>query len=141
MKVTRREPFWCRASGEGISWKQRAVRHLIVGGTGTAGYFIFVALLVDGIGFAPVPSVVIAYSLLALYTYLVSRRWVFNATRDHVPTIVRFVVLLSIGFFLNTSIMYVATETLAQSYLWGLVGSAAIVPATNFTISYFWVFK
>jgi len=64
----------------------------------------------------------------------------FSATREHAPTVVRFVVLLAIGYFSNTSSMYIVTEILAQSHLWGRVGSAAIVPATNFTIRYPWVF-
>ena len=126
---------------EEMSLRQRVARHLIVGGGGTVGYFIFVALLVEKMAVSPVLSVIIGYSVLALYTYLVSRRWVYNTSSKHTPTIFRFLVLLMLGFALNTGIMYFATESLAQSYLWGLFASAAIVPATNFTISYLWVFK
>jgi putative flippase GtrA len=124
-----------------MSLRLRVVRHLIVGGSGTAGYFIFVALLVEKMAVPPVLSVMIGYSVLALYTYLVSRRWVYHTNSKHLPTIFRFLVLLMLGFVLNTGIMYFVTESLAQSYLWGLFGSAAIVPATNFAISYLWVFK
>jgi putative flippase GtrA len=124
-----------------MSLKQRVVRHLIAGGSGTAGYFIFVALLVEKMAVSPVLSVVISYSVLALYTYLINRRWVYDTRSKHLPTIFRFLVLLMLGYFLNTSIMYVATEILAQSYLWGLFASVAILPATNFAIGYLWVFK
>jgi len=113
----------------------------MVGGGGTAGYFLMVAFLVEGLAISPVMSVIISYSIVALYTYLLSRRWVFNARSEHIPMIFRFLVLLLVSFVLNTGIMYVVTESLAQSYLWGLLGSAAIVPATNFVIGYFWVFK
>ena len=126
---------------EEISLRQRAARHLIVGGGGTVGYFIFVALLIEKMAVSPVLSVIISYSVLAVYTYLVSRRWVYNTSSRHIPTIFRFLVLLMLGFVLNTGIMYFATESLAQSYLWGLFGAAAIVPATNFAIGYLWVFK
>jgi putative flippase GtrA len=132
---------WSRASLEGMSLRERVVRHLIVGGSGTAGYFIFVALLVEKMAVPPVLSVIIGYSVLATYTYLVSRRWVYHTNSKHLPTIFRFLVLLGLGFVLNTGIMYFVTESLAQSYLWGLFGSAAIVPATNFALSYFWVYK
>ena len=141
MNANSRRFQWNRAPIEGMSLRQRAVRHLIVGGSGTAGYFVFVALLVEKMAVSPVLSVVVSYSLLALYTYLVSRRWVFNTNSKHLPTIFRFIVLLMIGFVLNTGIMYFVTEILMQNYLWGLFGSAAVVPATNFTISYFWLFK
>jgi putative flippase GtrA len=124
-----------------MSLKQRIVRHLIVGGSGTAGYFILVALLVEKMAISPVPSVVISYSVLALYTYLVNRRWVYDTTSEHLPTILRFLVLLMLGYVLNTGIMYFVTESLDQSYLWGLFASVAVVPATNFAVSYLWVFK
>jgi putative flippase GtrA len=132
---------WKSSSVEGISLRRRAVRHLIVGGSGTAGYFIIVTLLVEKMAVPPVWSVIITYPALALYTYLMSRRWVYSTSSKHLPAILRFVALLMLGFVLNTGIMYVATESLAQSYLWGLFASAAIVPATNFAISYLWVFK
>jgi putative flippase GtrA len=132
---------WNSSSIEEISLKQRIVRHLIVGGSGTAGYFISVALLVEKMAVSPVLSVIISYSVLALYTYLVNRRWVYDASSEHLPTILRFIALLMLGYVLNTGIMYFVTESLAQSYLWGLVAAGAIVPATNFAISYLWVFK
>jgi putative flippase GtrA len=128
-------------STEEISLRQRVIRYLIVGAGGTVSYFVLVALLVEKMAVSPVPSVIIAYSVLTLYSYLASRRWVFNTSSKHLPTFSRFLVLLVVGFFLNTGIMYFATEILAQSYLWGLFGSVAIIPATNFTLSYFWVFK
>ncbi len=141
MKTNPRRSQWNSAPIEEMSLKQRVVRHLIVGGSGTAGYFIFVALLVEKMAVSPVLSVIISYSVLALYTYLVNRRWVYDTSSEHLPTILRFLVLLMLGYFLNTSIMYVATEILAQSYLWGLFASVAILPATNFAIGYLWVFK
>jgi putative flippase GtrA len=141
MKFNPRLSEWISASTEEMSLKHRLVRHLIVGGSGTAGYFVFVALLVEVMTVSPVVSVMIGYSVLALYTYLVSRRWVYHTNSKHLPTIFRFIVLLVLGFVLNTGIMYLVTETLAQHYLWGLVSSVAIVPATNFSISYLWVFK
>jgi putative flippase GtrA len=141
MNTNPRRPQWNRASVEEMSLGQRLVRYLIVGGSGTAGYFIFVAFLVEKMAVSPVLSVIIGYSILALYTYLVSRRWVYDTSSEHLPTIFRFLVLLMLGFVLNTGIMYFVTESLAQSYLWGLFGSAAIVPATNFAISYLWVFR
>jgi putative flippase GtrA len=128
-------------SVEEISLRQRVIRYVIVGVGGTVSYFILVALLVEKMAVSPVLSVIIAYSVLTLYTYLASRRWVFNTSSKHLPTFSRFLVLLMLGFVLNTGIMYFVTESLAQSYLWGLFGSAAIVPATNFALSYFWVYK
>jgi putative flippase GtrA len=141
MNTSQRLLQWISASTEEMSLKQRLVRHLIVGGSGTAGYFVFVALLVEILAVSPVVSVMIGYSILALYTYLISRRWVYHTSSKHLPTIVKFIVLLMLGFVLNTGIMYLVTETLAQNYLWGLVSSVAIVPATNFAVSYLWVFK
>ena len=141
MKTNPRRSQWNSAPLEEITLRQRVVRHLIVGGSGTVGYFIFVALLVETMAVSPVLSVVISYSVLALYTYLVNRRWVYDASSEHLPTILRFLVLLMLGYVLNTGIMYFVTEGLDQSYLWGLFASVAIVPATNFAISYLWVFK
>lgn len=140
-KTNPRRFQWNSVSIEKLSLTHRAARHLIVGAGGTVGYFIFVALLVEKFFVSPVLSVIISYSVLVLYTYLVNRRWVYNVRSKHIPTIFRFSVLLLLGFGLNTGMMYFATEILAQNYLWGLIASAAIVPMTNFAISYLWVFR
>jgi len=124
-----------------IPISHKAVRHLLVGGFGTVFYFAIVAALVEKLGMDPVVSVVIGFVVLHVYVYLMNRTWVYGATNKHVHALVRFGILVGISFFLNTAIMYITTEVLNSWYVWGLIFATILVPATNFVLSYFWVFR
>ena len=124
-----------------ISVSEKAVRHLLVGGFGTAFYFVFVAAFVEVFSINPVLSVAIGFTVLHIYLYLVNRTWVYGATNRHMDAIVRFAILVAISFTLNTGIMYLTTEIFDYWYVWGLIFATILIPITNFVISNFWVFK
>jgi putative flippase GtrA len=124
-----------------INARHRLVRHLVAGGAGTAGYFAIVAILVESFDIHPVVGVIVGLGLLEVYVYLVSRWWVYDATNTHIEAVPRFTVVIVISWALNAGIMYIANDVLGWWYGWGLTLTALVVPATNFTLNYFWTFK
>lgn len=124
-----------------IDLVNRGIRHLIVGGTGTLIYMGLVTIGVEMISLNPVVGVVVAFSIIILYTYTLNRLWVYRATKGHIYTVPRFLVVTTIGLTLNTSIMFIVVEILHLYYFWGLVLTAIVVPPTNFLLNYFWAFK
>jgi len=124
-----------------VNAAHRLVRHLIAGGLGTIGYIAMVVLLVEVIGARPVVGVVIAFPCLEVYTYIVNRSWVYNATNAHIVAVPRFIAVIVITFALNTGIMYLANDIFGLWYGFGLLLTVLILPATNFTLNYYWTFS
>lgn len=128
-----------RRTGAGVA--SRFVRHLIAGGIGTLLYTGQVALLVEVVKLDPVLSTVISRVMLELYTYIISRLWVYEVTRDHAYVFPRFVAVALVALLLSAGAMYLAVDVMNVSYLWGLVIAVLIVPPTNFLLNYYWAFK
>ena len=128
------------ARGE-IAPTYRLLRHLAAGGLGTLLYLGGVTAQVELLSIHPVVATVIATLILDLYTYVISRVWVYNATRDHGYAVPRFIAILVIALALNAGIMFLTVEILDLWYVWGLVLATVVVPATNFLLSYFWAFR
>ena len=119
----------------------RLMRHLAAGGAGTVLYILLVALFVEVAGLHPVASVVVAFFIIVIYTYLINRAWVYAPKEGHAYAIPRFLTVTAVGLFLNTGIMYLIVESLELWYVWGLVATTLVVPPTNFLLNYFWAFK
>jgi putative flippase GtrA len=128
-------------ASEDIGAGHRLVRHLFAGGLGTVGYMVFVVLLVEFAGAHPVVGVVIAFLFLEVYTYIVSRWWVYHATNAHIVAVPRFIVVIAISLALNAGIMYLAHDVFSWWYGFGLMLTLLILPATNFALNYFWTFR
>jgi len=119
----------------------RWFRHLVAGGIGTLGYMFLVAFFVEILSIYPVYATVIAFSISVLYSYIINRKWVHNATSDHGYTLPRYVVVTVNALILNAGIMYLVVEIFDWWYVMGVVCATAVVPPTNFLLNYFWAFK
>jgi putative flippase GtrA len=119
----------------------RFLRHCLVGGSGTALYLLILVVLVDVFHHDPVPSSVLAFLVLIVFTYLLSYRWVFRAQRAHRSSLPRFLTVCAIGLLLNTSIIYLTVNVLGLWYVWGQVVATLVIPVTNFVLLSQWTFK
>lgn len=119
----------------------RWIRHLVAGGAGTLLYMLLVAMFVELAGLHPVTSVMIAFIIMEIYTYLINRAWVYAPKEGHAYAIPRFLTVTVVALSLNTGIMYLIVESLDLWYVWGLLATTLIVPPTNFLMNYFWAFK
>lgn len=116
-------------------------RHLFMGGIGMILYLAVLTFLVEILRAHAVHSSMIAFAILVVYTYIVSRVWVYSPTKEHSYSAPRFVVVTAVAFILNTSIMYLAVEVMHWWYLWGQLGAAFVIPPINFLLNYLWAFK
>ena len=119
----------------------RFARHLLVGGMGTIIYMVALTGLVEIFHQKPVPSSVIAFMFGIIYTYVLNRVWVYNASKGHDYSVPRFFIVEMFALVLNTAIMYISVDVFGLWYIWGQVGAACIMPPTNFLLNYFWAFK
>ena len=118
-----------------------AARHLVAGGTGTVLYILLVATLIEVAGVRPVPAALSSFVCLVVYSYLVSRSWVFQSNGAHQRVAPRFIVVTLVSLLLSVGIMYLVFDIAHIWYGWALLLSTLIIPATNFTLNYTWVFR
>lgn len=119
----------------------RWFRHLIAGGIGTLLYISLVAVFVEIFLLHPITGTVISFFILELYTYIIFRKWVYNAQNPHITAVPRFIIATAVALFLNAGIMYLIVEIFHWWYGFGIICAAAILPPTNFLINYYWTFR
>ena len=84
---------------------------------------------------------VIAFAVMLPIAYLAQRHIAFfDAVQDRFQPL-RFAVTTSSTFLVAIGGMYVVTEIFARSYLLGIALNWALIPAANFLIYVFWVFR
>jgi putative flippase GtrA len=119
----------------------RWLRHLLAGGFGTLLYYAGVVFGVEILDLHPVTSAIIAFAFMELYFYFIQRLWVYRPLRAHSYCVPRYILVTIVALLLNTTLMYIAVETLSLNYIWGLAFTTLIIAPTNFLLNYFWAFK
>ena len=127
--------------GSNVPVAIRGARHLVAGGTGTVLYIVIVATLIEVADVRPVPAALSSFVCLVVYTYLVSRSWVFQSNRAHRRVVPRFIVVTLVSLLLSVGIMYLVVDVAHIWYGWALLLATLIIPATNFMLNYTWVFR
>jgi len=121
---------------------ERVLRYGVVGVTLSVAYSLAVVLVVGWLPtHDPVLASGLAFVLLLPVAYL-GHRFVafFDAARDPFQPL-RFAVTTSSTFLIAVGGMYWVTEVLGRSYLLGIALNWALIPAVNFLIFFFWVFR
>lgn len=124
-----------------IRMTSRFLRHLVCGGVGTLLYMANLTFLVEILRQGPVLSSICSFVFLILFTYGVSRFWVFESIRAHGYSVPRFLIVAMVGLSLNTGVMYFAVEIMGWWYIWGQLSATLIIPPTNFLLNFYWTFK
>jgi putative flippase GtrA len=125
-----------------VAFAERTVRYGIVGLAVSIAYSLAVVLVVrclpthnatwaSGIAFAAMlPIAYLAHRYVAF----------FDAVRDRFQPL-RFAVSTTSSFLVAVGGMYVVTEIFGRSYLFGIALNWALIPATNYLVYLFWVFR
>jgi len=123
-------------------WKfaGQVVRYGIVGIIGTVLHIGTLALLVERFQVEPVLSSIIGFLIAFVISYFLNFFWVFNSSREHLTTSIRYLVVSVFGLILNTLIMYTVVDILQWWYGWGALGIILVIPASNFILNYLWTF-
>ena len=137
----RRETHWRARDRWGPLWA-RVLRYGIMGTSVALVYSVTIVLLVDAFGIrnATLASV-LAFVILQPLAYLAHRQVTFfDSSRDAMEP-VRFSITTATSFLVTTFGMYVVTEILHWSYLFGIALNWLVIPAMNFLIYLIWVFR
>jgi nitrite reductase/ring-hydroxylating ferredoxin subunit/putative flippase GtrA len=125
-----------------IGFAERTLRYGIVGLAVSVAYSLAVALAVHLLPtHNPTWASVIVFLVMLPIAYLAHRSIsFFDAAPDRFQPL-RFAVSTVSTFLIAVGGMYAVTEILGRSYLLGLALNWALIPAVNFLIYLFWVFR
>jgi putative flippase GtrA len=118
----------------------RFYRFAAVGALGTLVYYIVLWSLVEVAGVPVMISTSIAFLIVVVENYLLHYWWTFRSAAPHATAFRRFLLMSSVGFWLNWSIMFLGVQRLGFAYLWIQAIAIAVVVAWNFLLSTLWIF-
>ncbi len=116
-------------------------RFLLVGGTCTALQYLLLALLIDGLGWRPVPASGAAYAAAVILNYELSRRWTFHGRPPGLRSLARFVAVSTLGLGVITLLFVTALRLGAPLYLVAQMLATAVTMVLNYTLYQVWAFR
>ena len=119
----------------------RYLRHIIAGGIGVLIYSGLIAFCVEIIGLHPVSATIFSTIVVAFYTYIIQRKWVYNSNSSHFRAVPKFIIVSMIAMLLNSGVMFFVVEVFQWWYGLGIICATVVVPPTNFLLHYYWTYK
>jgi putative flippase GtrA len=120
-------------------------RALIYGCVGTANALLYSLAVIACVWLlrpiGPTIATVVAFTFCVPVAYLAHAKVSFSDRPYDQFQPLRFVISTSAAFMLSIGGMYWITEVSGRSYLFGIAWSWLTVPAINFLIYMFWVFR
>lgn len=110
---------------------------------GISAMFFYLTLLifqVELLSIDPVTASVIGYIPAIFGSYYLNYIWVFQSKNQHQTTLFKYLIVILIGFGINTLCIYLTVHKLYWWYLKGQTLAIFLVTASNFTLNYFWTF-
>ena len=115
-------------------------RFAAVGGLATLVHVAVGLSLVEGVGLAPLPANLAAFSAAVLVSYLGNRRWTFGLRDPGLDRLPRFLLVALLGLVLNQALVFLLVERLAWAYGAALAVVVLLVPLLSFMANRRWVF-
>lgn len=114
------------------------LRFAAVGAVATAAHYAVLMSLVSFAGMDPVPATVCGFSVGALVSYTLNRRYTFQTRPAYGRGLAKFLVVVSIGAVLNAAIVaffirfgfhYMAAQLIATGVvlIWNFAGARLVV--------------
>ena len=130
-----------------MGWEQRSlVRQILfygaVGGIGTLGHYLVLALLVEFAGAAPVTASSMGFIVGALINHELNRLLVFPMTHNpRRTTLLRFMVIAALGFLVNLGVMALLTVSCDMYYFLAQILATGTVFVMTFSLNKIWTFS
>ena len=115
-------------------------RFCLMGSAGTAVHYSTLIAIVNLLR-APVTGSAVGFVLGALVNYMLNYHYTFYSAKPYPETLLKFFIIASIGFFLNTAIMSILTEFFYLHYLISQLLATAAVVLWNFAMNTHWTFR
>ena len=117
------------------------IKYFLVGLSGYLLYLTLLIVMVEIFKLDPVLASFLSFIPNFIYSYLLSRNWVFNSKHKHFVTLSKYLVVLIIGLILNVMIMYITINWFGWWYIYSQLLVIVVVPTNNYIFNYLWVFK
>lgn len=120
------------------------IKFCIVGGTSAIINFTIFLFLTHVFDIWYVYSSIPAFLISAIFNFISNKFWTFrNILRgsELINQIGRFIFVMVTGTVINTSIIFVLTETINFDYRLSWVGATGAVTFWNYFFNRFWTFK
>lgn len=122
----------------------RTVRQFLaftgVGAVGTAGHYLTLVMLVEGLHQDPVLSTSLGFLVGALINYILNYKYTFSSNNPHGQTLLRFFIVALIGALVNSGIMFLGATRLGFNYMLIQIVATAVVLVQNFILNRLWTF-
>ena len=112
-----------------------------VGFVGTLVHYLVLIILVMTFDVRAVIGSTVGLIMGALINYILNHHFTFRSNKSHPETLVKFLMVASVGLVLNAFIMLVATEILGLHYLLSQIAATGLVLVWNFTGNSLWTFR
>ncbi|MGS2777140.1 GtrA family protein [Robertmurraya sp. GLU-23] len=119
---------------------QKFMMYSLVGCICTCIYFLSMFILVERIGNEPIISSIISFVIMTLFSFILNMKFTFGGEFSN-QKLMRFFIVVSIGFTLNFVIMYTLVQVLSLHYLIGEIATTLTIPLVNFFLNHYWTFK
>jgi len=116
-------------------------RFFLVGVATTLVHFVVLSVCFRVLGYAIVPSTIMAFFIAVVFSYLMSYRFTFRSTQMHRSSVPKFLLSVGLGFSWNVGLMYLLVEHIGIDYVFAFLLTTMVVMVNNFILTKFWVFK
>ena len=117
------------------------LKYIVVGGVGSLIFLALLMIQVEIFDLDPVIAAVISNLIVIFGTYVASYKWVFVSDRGHRFTFIRYVIVIGLGFIINTTGMYLFVHVFNFWYLASQIVLFSIVAINNYLLNKLWTFK
>jgi putative flippase GtrA len=116
-------------------------RFAVVGILTAVLYYSLLLLGVELLSLSPTLASGICFLIVIVFNYLVHYSWTFAQRAPHGEALKRYLIMISCGFVINTTVMYVGAQVLSLQYLLVQAVALLVVVVWNFSVSNVWVFR
>lgn len=115
-------------------------RFVGVGLTAAFAHFSTLAILVEMDAVGPVLGSAVGFVVGGIVSYILNRRFTFDATRSHAGAVPRFIVVAGVAFVLNETLMWLFVDKVGLFYLLAQFLTTGITMIWTFTGYRVWAF-
>ncbi len=120
---------------------QQLIRFIAAGAVATAVQYLVLWFCVEANWLPAHIASGIGYALGAVCNYYLNDFFTFKSNTGHLQSVKRFVIMVSLGWALTFSLMWILNEKLGWYYWFAQLLTTLLVLAWNFLASRCWVFK
>jgi putative flippase GtrA len=112
----------------------------LAGAFGTLAHYVLLVILVELLGIDVVIASMAGALLGAIINYVLNYRFTFNSRTSHRIALPKFLAVATVGFLINTLLMWLAVNLTNLHYIVGQVFTTSLVLLWNFIGNRYWTF-